>query len=240
MNARIVSAEFLSSNELPDEALLREHLSNDMLCSKGTMFTRDDHGHLVFALPPSTMHWSRVWEWPWAVGIVPLAGKSVFNAGGGHSVMTCSLAKRARWVVVGDLDEGSLDHIRKQRPFSDCGNISAVKADLTNLSRWQPNEFDTVYCISVLEHIPQWLEALGWMLHVLKPGGRLVLTCDCEIVPGPNHKGRLEDCRDWLFQGMAVELLRGLGVQPDPSQGMVGMVEGKLYMILAVVLEKLS
>lgn len=39
------------------------------------------------------------------------------------------------------------------------------------------DKFDVITCISVLEHIHEHRKAMGSMYNLLKPGGRLILTC---------------------------------------------------------------
>lgn len=238
MNVKIASVEFLSSKEMPDEALLRELLSFDQLCSKSVQFTRDRLGHVLLERPASTMHWSRIWEWPWAVAAVPLAGKIVLNAGGGHSVMSCCLAKRAKDVIVADIDDDSLRHVQTQRPFTDFLNLRTFRWDLTNLRYATEGLYDVVHCISVLEHVPDWKKGLAEMLRVLKPGGHLVLTCDCEILPAHGYNGPPERCPSWQFVGMGAELQIMWGVQPNPEHAMVGKVGEQYYTVLAAILEK--
>ncbi len=52
--------------------------------------------------------------------------------------------------------------------------------------------FDAVVSTQVLEHVPEWIEALRQMHDVLRPGGRLFLTCDSgDLGRGPADRGRL-------------------------------------------------
>lgn len=55
-----------------------------------------------------------------------------------------------------------------------------------------PASFDAVVSTQVLEHIPDWVEALRQMHGVLRPGGLLLLTCDS----GELDRGRMN--RGWL------------------------------------------
>jgi len=43
---------------------------------------------------------------------------------------------------------------------------------------FRPGAFDAVVCTQVLEHVPDWAGALAAMRDVLRPGGRLYVTCD--------------------------------------------------------------
>ena len=48
--------------------------------------------------------------------------------------------------------------------------------DVTNMSSISDNTVDTIVCISVLEHIFDYQQALAEIERVLKPGGKLLLT----------------------------------------------------------------
>ena len=50
-------------------------------------------------------------------------------------------------------------------------------------TRFPPETFDLITCISVLEHIPADREAVTMMWSLLRPGGRLVLTLPCMAKP---------------------------------------------------------
>ena len=61
-----------------------------------------------------------------------------------------------------------------------CEFHQALVSDLAAMGR----SFDTISCISVLEHIPpaQTRQALADMWRMLKPGGRLLLSVPCAVV----------------------------------------------------------
>ncbi len=58
-------------------------------------------------------------------------------------------------------------------------------------------ECDAVYCISVLEHVPDFERMLVEITRILKPGGLFILTCDINLQPedglelGPSAYQRL-------------------------------------------------
>ena len=55
-----------------------------------------------------------------------------------------------------------------------------------------PASFDAVVSTQMLEHVPDWVEALRQMEGVLRPDGRLLLTCDS------GDLGRGTAARGWL------------------------------------------
>ena len=66
----------------------------------------------------------------------------------------------------------------------------ASALDLTET--FGPASFDAVVSTQMLEHVPEWVEALRQMHGVLRPDGRLFLTCDS----GDLGRGRAN--RGWL------------------------------------------
>lgn len=55
-----------------------------------------------------------------------------------------------------------------------------------------PASFDTITCISVLEHIPEDREAVRAMWKLLRPGGRLVVTVPCAAITSEQYIDRDE------------------------------------------------
>lgn len=47
----------------------------------------------------------------------------------------------------------------------------------------EPESFDLITCVSVLEHIPQDKNAVGVMWKLLRPSGKLILTLPCRAEP---------------------------------------------------------
>ncbi|MGI9111293.1 MAG: class I SAM-dependent methyltransferase [Gaiellaceae bacterium] len=66
----------------------------------------------------------------------------------------------------------------------------ASALDLTKT--FERDSFDAVVSTQVLEHLPDWIGALREMGGVLRPGGRLYLTCDS------GDLGRSSAARGWL------------------------------------------
>lgn len=80
-----------------------------------------------------------------------------------------------RWIHV-DIDPDLLHRVREARSLRSGGeSIEAVAADLLQLPM-RSNSVDVLLASAVLEHIPVPEDALGEMMRVLRPGGRLVLS----------------------------------------------------------------
>jgi len=60
--------------------------------------------------------------------------------------------------------------------FSNITKDSDMFLDVTNMSNLTDNSIDTIICISVLEHIWEFQQAMDEIERVLKPGGKLLLS----------------------------------------------------------------
>lgn len=197
-------------------------------------------------------HWSRSWEYPWAIRAAalpeaPAAGRPpgdagrlrVLDVGGGGSPFALYLAARGHeaWIADPSLDQGRSFVFDRERGL--LRNLrSLLKRSLFRLFRinslWGLAErrraagaaaavrrlsspadrldlpgaaFDRVFCLSVMEHIPEslWPACMAEFDRVLRPGGRLVITLDMTTPEA--------DARRWLRLVEACPL-RLLG---DPS-----------------------
>jgi len=123
--------------------------------------------------------WSRYWEYDYAMTRC-CAGSTVLDAGGGCGTLKNALADVAETVHVVDSDPAVEDSLHMP-------NQTFTKASIRDMP--YPDEtFDTVFCISVLEHIQydeegnyvdtKILPYIDEMVRVLKHGGELVMTFD--------------------------------------------------------------
>jgi SAM-dependent methyltransferase len=122
----------------------------------------------------SYLHPSKRWEYPWALERAGLApGSRVLDVGCGDSVFPVYLASLAHRVAAVDVEFttnlGALHGL----------STGYTRADMRTLP-FTDEEFDAVFCISVIEHLPesQIPVAMQELRRVLKPGGRLLLTTD--------------------------------------------------------------
>ena len=58
--------------------------------------------------------------------------------------------------------------------------VDFIQDDITN--SFNNNTYDLIYCISVLEHINDKESAIDKMHSMLKSGGKLILTLDCDLL----------------------------------------------------------
>lgn len=211
--------QFLRSRDLiqPDVVRLRTEfakLYRDVLGKVPEMFGAKDPSSVV-------IHWSRDWEYPWAVlSSAPRPGDKVLDCGCGGSPLLPFLAGKGCDAYGADPGLG----VRSSLPrhwislFKDkvwevrskkSSPLGALKSflgeaippndlwrymkdpnrmgfkiqffpDSLDKMRFADNTFDKVYCISVIEHLPEEVAFRGIreMARVLKPGGQLVMTVD--------------------------------------------------------------
>lgn len=93
-----------------------------------------------------------------------------------------------------DLVGVDVDHLEPaRRRAEEIGlPIAMQQASVLDLTEtFEPGSFDAVVSTQMLEHVPPWVEALRQMHGVLRPGGRLFLTCDS----GDLGRGRADRVR---------------------------------------------
>lgn len=172
----------------PDEdiQILRELLCYDALNPYSCDFLRvAETGGLVYRCLPSPMHWSRQFEWPWAIREGDFQkGHHVLDIGGGWSVVKYPIATRVNPGVVTTIDldaEGMKQTALSAEAianYTGVRNIVLLTGDARKLP-YPDSSFDRVLCISMLEHVKEGREKiLSEMLRVLRPGGLLLLTMD--------------------------------------------------------------
>lgn len=101
-------------------------------------------------------------------------GKKVFDVGAGMGRMVEYYIEFTESVVATDIFQHQVNHMNSR--FKDYPGFVAKKIDVLEdaLDRFE-NEFDTVICINVLEHLPDDYKAVENMLSLLEMGGHLIL-----------------------------------------------------------------
>lgn len=163
---------------------IRELVSYDALCPLSCPIERNERGMLVAPHQPvSPLHWSRQFEWPWALHHAELRSwHQVLDVGGGWSVFKYALAKRCHSVTSLEVDGEFINKTKESIRRLGFNNIHQVCGDVRTLPRHYTGTFDRVFCISVLEHVDgNHALAIEEMMQVLKPDGCLLLTFDIRI-----------------------------------------------------------
>jgi SAM-dependent methyltransferase len=112
--------------------------------------------------------------------IVP--GEHVLDLGCGAGRHAFEVYRRGAHVVAFDMDADELAQVAKMFGAMEyAGEVPAgasattVRGDALGLP-FPDNSFDKIIAAEVLEHIPDDMSAMGELLRVLKPGGRLAVT----------------------------------------------------------------
>lgn len=133
------------------------------------------------------IHWSREWEYPYAVIASEIKrGDTLLDLGCGGSPLDLWLSRSRGVRVIGmdieDVEVGAPSLRSFGGPASQYG-VSVVRHDLTVLP-WPiaDHSVDVITCLSVLESVVMTDETLVSFVHeccrVLNAGGRLVVTVD--------------------------------------------------------------
>lgn len=163
--------------------VIRELLAYEAYCETSNPLPRDKDGYFRQPLTPSPLYWSRQGEWPWALQqLDPKPNQTLLDVGSGWSVLQYALARRCHKLITMDPDPEAGPRARQTALQLGIHNIQSVRRGLPKLVG--PSDYyDSVSCISVLEHLEDvdLLACLHELLRVLKPSGKLVLTCDVVI-----------------------------------------------------------
>lgn len=111
-----------------------------------------------------------------------------------------------------DLVGVDVDHLEPtRRRAAELGfSMTLRQASVLELTEtFEPASFDAVVSTQVLEHLPDWIEALRQMHAVLRPGGKLFLTCDSgDLGRGPANRGWLAGKRAYARVAARVPAVR--------------------------------
>lgn len=115
--------------------------------------------------------WSRQWEYPWILQNVPFKKKNtVLDVGGGTCHFPSLVARRVKKVIVGE--------IYKERVWKSEDERKVEYLNLDIRSFKSKEKYDIVLCISVLEHIDNFLSSISNLTKLVKKKGYLAMTLD--------------------------------------------------------------
>jgi SAM-dependent methyltransferase len=207
---------------------------------------------------PSTIktHWSREWEYPWAIINSDCESNENFNildCGCGGSPLMPFISDAYGCNTIGiDLNYGDklynnsidVNNYGKTQladlknfyvnPTLISSNFTAYNGSMANMP-FDSDMFDRVFCISVIEHIPD--ESTGKkcveeMVRVLKPGGKLLITMD--------HTQHLGHIKPWCL-GQYQKIIDWSGLSLDGNSDFTvpsfDEIHG-LYHVVGFVLKK--
>lgn len=113
---------------------------------------------------------ARVWRTKFKKAVAPRSGEKILDLAAGTGTSSAALLEPGVQVIASDFSQGMLDEGKKRHP-----EIDFVFADATALP-FKPEEFNATTISFGLRNVVDVNKALGEMLRVLKPGGRIVIV----------------------------------------------------------------
>jgi demethylmenaquinone methyltransferase/2-methoxy-6-polyprenyl-1,4-benzoquinol methylase len=128
----------------------------------------------------------RFWRAATTRAVAPRRGQRILDLAAGTGTSSVALARSGATVVAADFSPGMIAEGERRYGASAPGggirNLSFVQADATALP-FEDGEFDTVTMSFGLRNVNEPKKALGELLRVTRPGGRLVI---CEFSHPPS------------------------------------------------------
>lgn len=185
--------ELVSAFGCPSVELLREFCSYDVLCPECCDFVQHPRIEYNYTISSMTglcsLHWSRQFEYPWAIMSSNFSPNDVcLEAGGGYATFKYALAKRCKTVISIDIDKESQMKAFKSTMKMGLNNIFYVNESIQDFK--YEEKFDKIYCLSVLEHIEDenaQRKCIENMFKLLKPGGEMFISFDILLKPTENN-----------------------------------------------------
>ncbi len=107
--------------------------------------------------------------------VAPLAGKKVLDVGCGGGILSESMAARGAHVTGIDMGEAPLQVARLHLLESGL-DITYERIPVERLAAEQPESFDLVTCMEMLEHVPNPASVIEACSRLVKPGGHVILS----------------------------------------------------------------
>lgn len=107
----------------------------------------------------------------WIDGLVPLAGKAVLDVGCGGGILADSMARKGAQVTGIDLATKALRVAQLHALEANTPNVTYREISAEALALEQPERFDVVTCMEMLEHVPDPGSVVKACAQLVKPGG---------------------------------------------------------------------
>jgi len=164
---------------------LLERQQSDFLAREG------EFRSAAYKWPRDALHnWSRIWEYPYAYHNIEKWRRSrgddsrplVVDLGSGVTFFPYAVARLGCGVVCTDIDpvcEG--DYGRANQVISAEPGSVGFRLGREDRLPFADGEIDLVYCISVIEHVPNFESLVDEVRRILKPGGLFIVTIDLDL-----------------------------------------------------------
>lgn len=107
--------------------------------------------------------------------LAPLDGKQVLDVGCGGGILSESMAANGAQVTGIDMGEAPLQVARLHLLESGL-EINYEHIPVERLAKEQPEQFDVVTCMEMLEHVPDPASVVNACARLVKPGGKLFFS----------------------------------------------------------------
>ena len=111
----------------------------------------------------------------WIDKLAPVAEQKVLDVGCGGGIFSESMAQRGATVTGIDMGEAPLSVARLHLLESGL-DIDYQQSTAEQLADSQPEQFDTVCCLEMLEHVPEPSAVIAACAALAKPGGELFFS----------------------------------------------------------------
>lgn len=176
----VLISEFKKIQQVNDFKLMKE-FSDSFLESNKKILRK----YSLFWVKNPLQQWSRIYEYPYVLEKIKKYSKSksikILDAGSGITFFPFFLKNifPSSTVVCCDNDK-SLKIIYQKVSKKQKNKIDFYNQNISKLN-FRNNEFDVIYCISVLEHTANYAEILKEFERILKPNGILIITYDISL-----------------------------------------------------------
>jgi len=111
----------------------------------------------------------------WINNVAPLAGKKVIDIGCGGGILAESMAKKKADVTGIDLSEKALK-IADLHSLESGVQVRYEKIAAENMAEREPEQYDVVTCMEMLEHVPNPASVIRACTKLVKPGGKVFFS----------------------------------------------------------------
>jgi 2-polyprenyl-6-hydroxyphenyl methylase/3-demethylubiquinone-9 3-methyltransferase len=111
----------------------------------------------------------------WIDGLAPLAGRQVLDVGCGGGILSEAMARLGARVTGIDLSEKPL-RVAELHLLESGVSVSYQKVSAEDLCKTQPETFDIVTCMELLEHVPDPASTVAACARLAKPGGHVFFS----------------------------------------------------------------
>jgi len=107
----------------------------------------------------------------WVASICPLQGRTVLDVGCGGGILADAMARRGAQVLGIDLATKALPLAQLHALEAQTANVAYREISAEALAAEQPQAYDVVTCMEMLEHVPEPASIVRACFQLVRPGG---------------------------------------------------------------------